>query len=210
MEFIKLTDMRTRQAVNKNNKKAFALFVSKQYKKAFELFSHNLYLEPNNTESLIGVLLSDIAQDSEEQALSLYEYYQILLSQEALKSRAREQILKTIKSFDKSTNDIFSVLKHLEDLRADYIEGILYQDFKQIAKERQNFKEAFEDLIFSTKIVFTNKGEFYEFLNQLVDNNYKDISLEYIESLRKNIIYDGEIEKILQKVAHDSDKKHKI
>ncbi|MCX2716661.1 hypothetical protein OQH61_02805 [Helicobacter sp. MIT 21-1697] len=213
MESIKLTDTRTRQVINRNNKKAFGFFTAKQYKKAFDFFAYNLSLEPNNTESTIGVLLSDMAQDFEEQALGLYEYYQILLSQEITKSKAREQMLKTIRSFDKSTNKIFNMIKHIENLRADAINGILYQDFKQIVQDKQSFKEAFEDLIFSTKIIFTNKNEFYEFLNQLVENNYQDMSMEYIEymeSLRKSVIYDKEIEKILQKVADDNQKKRKI
>lgn len=183
MEAIKLTDIRTRREVNKNNKRAFALFIQKQYKQAFELFSHNLQLDSENTESLIGLLLADMAQDFEEQALGIYEYYQILLSQEISKTKARAQILKTIQSLDKSTNKIFSFLRGIENLRADAIDGILYQDFKRIAKD--NFKRAFEDLIFSTKIIFTNKGDFYEFLNQLVENDYQDMSLEYIESLKK-------------------------
>ncbi|WP_334082432.1 hypothetical protein, partial [Helicobacter typhlonius] len=188
-------------------KRAFALFIQKQYKQAFELFSHNLQLDSENTESLIGLLLADMAQDFEEQALGIYEYYQILLSQEISKTKARAQILKTIQSLDKSTNKIFSFLRGIENLRADAIDGILYQDFKRIAKD--NFKRAFEDLIFSTKIIFTNKGDFYEFLNQLVENDYQDMSLEYIESLKKNIMYDKEFEKILQKVGNDIHKKHK-
>lgn len=209
MEVIKLTDAHTRQVINKNNKRAFELFSAKRYDEAFKLFSHNLSLESSNAEAIIGLLLADMAQDFEEQALGLYEYYQILLSQEPSKARAREQILKTIKSFDKSTNNIFSMMKHFEHLRADAINGILYEDFKQIAKEKNSFKEAFEGLIFSTKIIFTNKQEFYEFLNALVDNDYQDMSIEYIESLKKNVIYDREIEKILQKVADDNQKKHK-
>ncbi len=119
MESVKLTDTRTRQVINKNNKRAFALFSAKEYKQAFELFAHNLHLEPNNTESLIGILLADIAQDFEEQALGLYEYYQILLSQEISKVKARKQILKAIKNFDKITNDIFSLVKGIENLRGE-------------------------------------------------------------------------------------------
>ena len=202
MEVIKLTDTRTRHIINKNNKQGFVLFMAKQYKQAFEIFAHNLQLDSNNTESLIGLLLSDMAQDFEDQALGLYEYYQLLLSQEISKAKARAQILKAIQSFDKSTNGIFALLKNLENLRADSLEGILYQDFKKLAQE--NFKKTFEDLIFSTKIIFTNKNDFYDFLNQLVENDYQDMSLEYIESLKKNVIYDKEIEKILQKVSNDN------
>ena len=208
MEVIKLTDTRTRHIINKNNKQGFVLFMAKQYKQAFEIFAHNLQLDSNNTESLIGLLLSDMAQDFEDQALGLCEYYQLLLSQEISKAKARAQILKAIQSFDKSTNGIFALLKNLENLRADSLEGILYQDFKKLAQE--NFKKTFEDLIFSTKIIFTNKNDFYDFLNQLVENDYQDMSLEYIESLKKNVIYDKEIEKILQKVSNDNRKKHKI
>ncbi|RDU60776.1 hypothetical protein [Helicobacter marmotae] len=210
MENIKLTDTRTRAVINKNNKKAFALFTHRRYKEAFELFGHNLGLDADNTESLIGLLLSDIAQDFEEQALNLYEYYQVLLSQEVSKQKAREQILKTIENLDKNTNNVLALLRDIEHLRAECIEGILYQDFKRIAQERQNFKQTFEDLMFSTKIVFTHKNEFYEFLSELIDNDYQDLSLEYIETLKKGIAYDSEIEKILQKVLNGNCKKHKV
>ena len=151
MEVIKLTDTRTRHIINKNNKQGFVLFMAKQYKQAFEIFAHNLQLDSNNTESLIGLLLSDMAQDFEDQALGLYEYYQLLLSQEISKAKARAQILKAIQSFDKSTNGIFALLKNLENLRADSLEGILYQDFKKLAQE--NFKKTFEDLIFMTSMI---------------------------------------------------------
>lgn len=43
----------------------------------------------------------------------------------------------------------------------------------------------------------------------MVENDYQDMSLEYIESLKKNIMYDKEFEKILQKVGNDIHKKHK-
>ena len=113
MESIKLTDTRTRQVINKNNKKAFDFFAAKQYKKAFGFFAHNLSLEPNNTESTIGVLLSDMAQDFEEQALGLYEYYQILLSN--LKNQNKnlkiilgsiDEILRTSFPFVKKQNQM--------------------------------------------------------------------------------------------------------
>lgn len=210
MEVLQLTDTRTRQAINKNNKRAFDLFTSKQYVKAFRLFSHNLTLDSDNLESTIGVLLSDMAQDFEEQATGIYEYYQILLTQEISKRNAQKQILETIKGFDQSTNKIFDMLKTLENLRAESIDGILYQDFKKIALEKLSFKEAFEDLMYSTKIIFTNKHDFYEFLHELVDNNYQEISMDYIESIRRNVAYDGELEQILEKVVNDYRKKHKL
>lgn len=206
MEVIKLTDSRTRHVINKNNKRGYELFAAKQYDKAFELFSYTLSLEPNNLESTIGVLLSDMAQDFEEQAVGLFEYYQILQTQEVSKTRVREQVIKAIKNFDNSTSKIFEMMKQFDTLHAESINGILFEDFKHLLRER-DFKEVFEDLIFSTKIIFTSKSDFYEFLEILVENDYKDMSLDYIESLRKNTFYDEKIEKILQKAFHDYQKK---
>lgn len=210
MEIVKLTDQNTRHILNRNNKKGFEFLSAKKYQQAYEFFAKNLVLDSDNTESMIGILLADMAIDFEEQALGLYEYYQILLAQEISKTQAQKQMLDTIKSFDKSTTKIFDTIKTIEALKADSINGILYEDFKQIAQTKESFKEAFEDLMFSTKIVFTNKSDFYEFLNYLVDNNYQDISMDYIESLKKNVFYDKEIEQILQKVINDSSKKHKL
>ena len=78
----------------------------------------------------------------------------------------------------------------------------------KLPKKRKVLKKL-KDLMFSSKIIFVNKGEFYEFLNELIDNDYQDISMEYIHSLKKNVIYDNELEKILQKVENDNRKKHK-
>ena len=210
MEMIKLTDYSTRHTLNKNNKKGFELLGAKKYKEAYEFFAKNLALDSHNTESTIGILLSDMAMDFEDQALGLYEYYQILLTQEISKSQVQKQILDTIKSFDQSTTKIFEIIKSIESLRADSINGILYKDFKQMAQGKPSFKEAFEDLMFSTKIVFTNKSDFYEFLNHLIDNDYKEISIDYIESIKKSIFYDKELEQILQKVIDDYPKKNKL
>ena len=62
-----------------------------------------------------------------------------------------------------------------------------------------NFKKIFEYAMFSTKIIFTNKGDFVEFLDLLVENDLPHISLQYIETLDSEIIYDGKIQGILKK-----------
>ncbi len=62
--------------------------------------------------------------------------------------------------------------------------------------------------MFSTKIVFVKKSDFYEFLNLLIDNDLSDISMQYIETLKGDIIYDSEMQKIIKRALKANDNKH--
>lgn len=187
--------------------KAKKAFLAKDYERSLRLYNDLILDDENNKEAKIGVLLSDVAGENEEQAQKLFEYYQILKLQKI--NGAEDNILNIINLLDRNTNHFATLVNDFEEAKINDIDGILYSDFKKMVSA-SSFKKIFEYAMFSTKIVFTNKGDFVEFLDLLVENDLPHISLQYIETLEGDIIYDSKIQgilkKALEKMGKDSGK----
>lgn len=184
-----------RKIAQKLSKAKYA-FLSKQYDIAIKFYNDILIEDEDSKEAKIGILLCDIASDNEEQAQKIFEYYQVLKLQK-IKDYA-DTILNIIELLDKNANNFAELVNAFEEAKINDIDGILYSDFKNLIKG-DNFKKMFEYAMFSTKIVFTKKDEFIEFLNLLIDNDLSDISIKYIETLNNEIIFDDKIQTILKK-----------
>lgn len=191
---------------NYNLKKATRNFLAKKYDTALRLFNEVLLGDSNNIVAKMGILLCDIAFENEEQAQKLFDYYQLTKSQNL--QNPEENIINLIHILDKNANHFVTLLHDYEEAQINDIDGILYQDFKNMLSEQNDFKKMFEYAMFSTKIVFTKKSDFYEFLNLLIDNNLASFSLQYIESLKNDIIYDNEIQKIIKRAFKNLENNH--
>ena len=98
-----------------------------------------------------------------------------------------------------------------ENLESEILDGVAYKDFQKMC-ETKSFKEVFEDLIFSTKVIFTSREDFYTFLKDLIENGFENIALSYIEDMPQ-ITRNKEILRIIQnknelaqKIAHNPKK----
>lgn len=182
--------------INSKLSKAKRAFLAKNYALSLRLYNDIALENENHKEAKIGVLLSDVALENEDQAQKLFEYYQILKLQKI--SGAEDNILNIINLLDRNTNHFAALVNDFEEAKIHDIDGILYSDFKKMVSA-SSFKKIFEYAMFSTKIVFTNKGDFVEFLDLLVENDLPHISLQYIETLEGDIIYDSKIQGILKK-----------
>ena len=170
-----------------------------------QLFN-DIYIINESKEAKLGVLLCDIALDNEDQAQKLFEYYQIIRSQKV--ASPHEIIFNLIKILDSNVNHFSSLINNFEEEQISSINGILYSEFKQLLKQ-SDFKTLFENSIFSTKIIFTKKSDFYEFLNLLIDNDLTELSMQYIETIKSDMIYDSEIQKIIKRVLDSDARKNK-
>ncbi|MCE3037006.1 histidine kinase [Helicobacter sp. faydin-H20] len=184
-------------------RKGFELFETKQYKQSMQCFSDALYLDEEDLEAKIGLFLTDMAVEFPNEAHGFYDLYQTMIgtNPRSFRKKVQQSILEGIKSFDNGIDKIAAVFfDDQKDLKVEEIDGILYKDFKQMCKEK-NFKEVFENLLFSSKIIFTKKEDFYSFLNDLLDNNLSEYCLQYIESMKKVVFFDSELDKILKKLV---------
>lgn len=204
MEKVRILDRKTTSALSKAKK----AFLARDYALSLRLYNDLALAYEDLKEAQIGVLLSDIAVENEEQAQKLFEYYQILKLQKI--HAAEDNILNIISLLDRNTNHFAELVNDFENAKINDIDGILYSDFKKLVRA-SSFKKIFEYAMFSTKIIFTNKGDFVEFLDLLVENDMPHISLQYIETMDSDIIYDSKIQSILkkalQKIKKESNQK---
>ena len=150
-------------------------FFKREYKKALLNFSLALNAQPYDLDAKIGVLLSDMAMEKEEEAMALFELYEVSRS-EGLEGV--DTIIETL--LDSETIEI--VGKDIAKATALYEDGIEYSDFLNLVDDRESFQRALEDLMFSTRIVIHKKEDFIEFVSLLLENNYSNLALNYLES----------------------------
>lgn len=188
--------------IDRDFSKAKRAFENRSYALALQLYNELILKYPDNLKAKIGILLCDIAKDNEEQAQKLFEYYNILKKKNV--PEAEKNVLHIIDALDKSANNFVAMINSIEQAKIDDIDGILYDDFKRLMKD-DSFKNIFISAAFNTKIIFTKKNDFYEFLNLLVKNDLSDIAVQYIEILDDEIIYDKKIQAILNKALKSND-----
>ena len=174
-------------------------FYGRNYKDALLYFSLELYENSNSKEARISAILAEFAMKEEEEAIALYEYY--LVSKMNGVKRCEEMIEEMINSFELSSAN-FEMLLFEEEIetRVNEENAIAYEDFKIFIESRGNFKEAFEDIMFSTKIIIYKKDDFLDFLEKLLDSGLKDISMNYIESAVDLYPHDKKLLSLIKKV----------
>ena len=90
------------------------------------------------------------------------------------------------------------------DMQAE-ADGITYDDFLTLVKEKGNFKEVFENIMFSTKVVITSKEDLIDFIIKLSENGFRDMALSYLDDMSNIFPQDQEIlelYKLFQKDKH--------
>ena len=116
----------------------------------------------------------------EIEAHSLFDYYMIAKKENA--ENAAELLEKIILSIDGALSATAEILMPSIKNRIDYENAISYEDFQEIVKKRGDFKRAFEDIMFSTRVVISEKKDFINFLDALVMSGFNDMALNYLES----------------------------
>jgi len=154
-------------------------FLKGEYQNA--LISYGLILKdyPALDEAKIGVYLSDLGIESEEEAQALFDYYQVIKTE---KENAVDIIDGLIDTLDNSKKYIHELLLNPIQEQVEYGNGIRYSDFLLLIENRGSFKKAFEDIMFSTKVVITEKDEFIDFVTQLANEGFDEMALNYLDA----------------------------
>ena len=160
-------------------KRAEDEFLQGEYAKALRSYGLILRDYPTLDEARIGVYLSDLGIESEEEAQALFDYYQMIKSE---KENAVDIIDGLIENLDSSKHKLQELLVEPLEEQIEYSDGIRYSDFKELVKRRGSFKKTFEDIMFSTKVVITNKDEFIDFVTQLANEGFDEMALGYLDA----------------------------
>jgi hypothetical protein len=160
-------------------KRAENEFLQGNYAKALRSYGLILKDYPTLDEAKIGVYLSDLGIESEEEAQALFDYYQMIKSE---KENAVDIIDGLIENLDSSKHKLQELLLEPIEEQIEYSDGIRYSDFQELVKSRSSFKKTFEDIMFSTKVVITNKDEFIDFVTQLANEGFDEMALGYLDA----------------------------
>ncbi|CAE10716.1 hypothetical protein [Wolinella succinogenes] len=174
-------------------------YIQGRYDESTRSYSQILAERSEDLESRVGLLLADMALDHEEESKALYEYYQILKRQNPEESH--KIMLELVESFDGNVSEISAMINAFNSVNVDSVKGILYSDFQHLVENRGGFKRAFEDLMFSTKIIITSKEEFLEFLDSLIEYDFSEIALNYLEATGDALAYDPRFQRLYEKAA---------
>ncbi|HFU77256.1 MAG TPA: hypothetical protein ENK68_01980, partial [Epsilonproteobacteria bacterium] len=132
-------------------------FLQGNFKKALRSYGLILKDHPTLDEAKVGVYLSDLGSDSQDEAQALFDYYQIIKDE---KENAVDIIDGLLDSLDTTKQTLQELLLDPVEEEVEYGDGIRYSDFLKLVESRESFKKAFEDIMFSTKVVITDKDEF--------------------------------------------------
>ncbi len=145
---------------------------------------------PKLDEAKVGVYLSDLGMESEDDAQALFDYYQIIKEDD---SDAVETISSLIETIDSSKRSLQELLIDPISEQAEYADGIRYMDFMKLVESRGDFKKAFEDIMFSTKVIITQKDEFIDFIKHLATQGFQETALHYLDAASNAFDGDQEI-----------------
>jgi len=154
-------------------------FLQKDYPNALRSYGLILKDYPTLDEAKIGVYLSDLGIESDVEAQTLFDYYQMIKDE---KDNAVEIIDGIIENIDTSKEQIQKLLLDPIEEQVEYGDGIRYSDFLALVKMRGSFKKTFEDIMFSTKVIITNKDEFIDFVTQLSAEGFDEMALGYLDA----------------------------
>jgi len=155
-------------------------FSKSDYRNALEKFAMVLQNYPHSKEAYNGVILSEMALSGEAGAEALFDYYEILREED--EENADSIINDILQNMDGALDRLGEILAEPLSATLEAENGILYQDFKKLFIEDGDFKEIFENIMFSTRVIITKKEDFIDFLDNLIENNFTEMALTYLES----------------------------
>jgi len=174
-------------------------FSKADYKNALEKFAEVLQNYPNSKEAYNGVILSEMAMSGEIGAEALFDYYAVL--QEEDKEEADAVMEEILQNMDGTIDKLGEIFAQPLRERIEYEDGILYGDFKNLLNDGADFKETFENIMFSTKVIITEKEDFIDFLDRLIDHGFEEMALSYLENALSVYPTDRILAKLLKKLA---------
>ena len=178
-------------------------FTSGKYENALRTYGQLLTEYPSDSDAQVGIYLCDIGLESADEAQALFDYYQIIKNE---KDDAREVMVDLLTTLDVSQGQVAEFLNSNED-KAEYKNGIGYEDFLRFIDERGDFKRAFEDIMFSTRVILKNKDEYILFINKLIEKDQIELATQFLDSLSNSFVNDQEIYALYHKLKEYEEKK---
>ncbi|MDD5210883.1 MAG: hypothetical protein PHV62_00580 [Sulfuricurvum sp.] len=174
-------------------------FLAGQYSDAIREYSFALEANPLSKEAYNGAILADMAMGGENGAEALFDYYAILRGEDA--EQADIVISEILETMDGTLDQLGSLFDDTMKQRMAYEDGIMYKEFKELVQDDNDFNRIFENIMFSTRVIITEKEDFVDFLDNLIDHGYKEMALGYLESALGVYPNDKQLRNLLRRLA---------
>lgn len=178
---------------------AYEHFMAGKYSEALRDYSSVLSENPLSKEAYNGAILCDMAMSGEAGAEALFDYYAILRSED--EEQADIVISEILETMDGTLEQLAGLFSEGITQRIEYADGIMYSEFKELVNNEHDFKRIFENIMFSTRVIITEKEDFVDFLDNLIDNGYKEMALSYLESALGVYPNDTQLRNLLRRLA---------
>jgi tetratricopeptide (TPR) repeat protein len=183
--------------MNSVKKRAIESFEKKDFFTAKTLYALAFNEDEEDFDVKAGLILCSLADEYTDEISSLFEFYSIanVLDQK----NAYENLLNIVDAIEQgeAIDDIYNF--NIEHQLAND-EGISYEEFLLLVDESGDFKSVFNNVFFSTKVVITQKNDFFDFVNRLIENDYIDMALSYIENANNVFPSDDRLRELLDKI----------
>lgn len=174
-------------------------FLAGQYTDALRDYSLVLKDFPDSKEAYNGAILADMAMSGESAGEALFDYYTILRSEDA--ESADIIISEILETMDGTMEQLSGLFDETIKQRLAYEDGIMYTEFKELVENDSDFNRIFENIMFSTRVIITEKEDFVDFLDNLIDHGYKEMALSYLESALGVYPNDRQLRNLLRRLA---------
>ena len=189
-------------------KKGNIAFSAKNYHKSLEYYSLGLNLlqskkdsrdfQKNMQDLQILAMLSDMAFEFENEAMILFEFYQIVRIDKKNKF-SKQDVLEHIKHIDFDFSNFNTIVANMHTLETQSNQGILYKDFKEISTQ-QGFKKTYDKLLYKDRILFDEGEDLILFLYDLLNNDCKEELIDFLEIMPSMLYFNPKIMEICEKL----------
>jgi len=180
-------------------KVAYSYFSSKEYSKALFMFSQVLSAEPENIEYQLYCLFCDIAYENGVKAQNLFDYF--VVAKDLNFDDAVKYVQDIIEAYDGDNEKMMTLFKDISTSNVESLNAIEYNDFMSLVESRGSFKEAYQDIMFSTKVAITSKPDLIDFINKLIDNDFNNTAYNYLDGFNEFFSYDNDFTKLYDRLG---------
>lgn len=177
---------------------AHSYFSAKEYDKALFLYAQVSSTQPKNIEYQIYCLLCDVGFENDKKAQNLFDYF--IVAKDDNFNDAVQYVQDIVNAYDGDNEKMMDLLKDISHTNVEALNAIEYKDFQTLVQSRGSFKEAYQDIMFSTKVAITSKDDLIDFIDKLIENNFSNTAYTYLDGFNEFFSYDEELTALYKKL----------
>lgn len=133
-----------------------------------------------------------------KKAQNLFDYF--IVTKDDKFKEAVTYVQDVITAYDGDNEKMMGLLKDMSHVNVEALDAIEYKDFQELVLSRGSFREAYQDIMFSTKVAITSKDDLIDFIDKLIENNFSNTAYTYLDGFNEFFSYDEELTALYKKL----------